>query len=143
MKRGPKPKAQPRRQPSTAIARHDPATAHASARPPVMPEYMADDPALEPARTVWLENIERVVANGATEADSDLFARYCAQEARYRAEVRLFMAGGMDAPPVSLAESLRKMGETLGLTGPASRTAIGKPAAQRDNAFMRNGRRAP
>lgn len=142
MKRGPKPKGQPRRQPSTAIARHDPATAPASARPPVMPEYMADDPALEPARTVWLKNIERVVANGATEADSDLFARYCAKEARYRAEVRLFMAGGMHAPPVSLAESLRKMGDTLGLTGPASRAAIGTPAAKRDNAFMRNGRRA-
>ena len=106
-----------------------------------MPEYMADDPALEPARTVWLENIERVVANGATEADSDLFARYCAQEARYRAEVRLFMAGEMDAPPVSLAESLRKMGETLGLTGPSSRTRIGPAAPPPENAFLRNGRR--
>jgi hypothetical protein len=105
-----------------------------------MPEYLADDPALEPARTVWLENIERVIANGATEADSDLFARYCAQEARYRAEVRLFMAGELNAPPISLTESLRKMAEILGLAGPSSRARIGAAEVPRENAFSRNGR---
>lgn len=123
------------------MAKPDLAAACAAPRSPIMPDYLADDEAMEPARTVWLENIERVAANGLTESDSDLFARYCVQEAGYRAHVALFLRGEMDAPPTSLVESLRKMAELLGIAGPSSRQRLhGAKVDRRDSSFANNGR---
>jgi hypothetical protein len=110
-----------------------------------MPDYLADDEVMEPARVVWLENIERITANGCHEGDSDLFARYCIQEAGYRAQVARWLAGDADfaSPPAAMIESLRKAGELLGIAGPSSRQRMNgmKAPTEADNAFMRNGRR--
>lgn len=138
MKRG--PKLQQAHAPGKRLANADLATSCAAPRSPIMPDYLADDDAMEPARTVWLENVERVVANGLTEGDSDLFARYCVQEARYRAIVAMHFRGEIDGPPTSLVESLRKTAELLGIAGPSSRQRLGAGKATSDNAFTRNGR---
>lgn len=140
MKRGPKP--QGRKGTGTALAKPDLAASCAAPRSPIMPDYLADDEAMEPARTVWLENIERITANGCHEGDSDLFARYCIQEAGYRAHVARWLAGdeGFDSPQTSRVESLRKMGELLGIAGPSSRQRLSASRQPSENTFMRNGR---
>jgi len=107
----------------------------------MMPDYLAEDPAMGPARLVWDENLERVTANGCHEGDSDLFARYCIQESGYRAHVRAWLSGadGIESPPTAMIESLRKMGELLGIAGPTSRQRIQARPVGRENAFRRNG----
>lgn len=113
-------------------------------RAPIMPEYMATDPALEPARLVWDENLERVTANGCHEGDSDLFARYCSLEAWHRSYVGRWMAGEegfADPPKAAFVESLRKMGELLGIAGPSSRLRMPAQPQGQGNIFNRNGKR--
>jgi len=92
--------------------------------PPIMPPWLAKKDALEPARLVWRENLERVVAAGCKEADSDLFARYCCLEAWHRGYVDAMAERPLEYPdPPSAAhiEALLRMAERLGLAGPTSR----------------------
>lgn len=145
MKPGPKPHPAAKRQrglaPPRAVA--FPAIDQ-QPRAPIMPEYMRTDPALQPARDVWAENLERVSANGCHEADSDLFARYCSLEAWHRSYVANWMAcleGFEDPPKAAFIESLRKMAELLGIAGPSSRLRAPANASGRGNTFASNGRR--
>lgn len=141
MKRGPKLKQGQGPAVAKRLVKVDIATSCAAPRSPIMPDYLADVEAMEPARTVWLENIERVTANGCHEGDSDLFARYCIQEAGYRAHVARWLAGeeGFDSPQTSRVESLRKMAELLGIAGPSSRQRLGSAKLPSENTFARNG----
>jgi len=109
---------------------------------PVMPDYLAEEECMHPARTIWLENIERVLKNGCDDGDSDFFARYCIQEAGYRQHVRRWLAGDpeVSAPQTSAVESLRKMSELLGIAGPSSRARFKGLPASSDNSFRNNGK---
>ncbi|WP_294196517.1 hypothetical protein [uncultured Sphingomonas sp.] len=80
---------------------------------PVRPAYMSEE-----GKLVWNEEVTRVIACGATEADSSLFARYCEIEATFRMTV---MSG--EPPVASLLTELRRMGELLGIGGLRSRLA--------------------
>lgn len=70
------------------------------------------------AKEVWADNIARVVACGARDADSDMFATYCEMMAR-------FIAGVKSGDPVNAAfvSELRKEMEMLGIAGAKSRLA--------------------
>lgn len=82
---------------------------------PLMPEYLTKE-----AQAIWSEQLERMIAGGATELDSDLIARYCSLEALTRLT---FEIG--ECPPISALTELRRMGESLGMAGSQSRsTAI-------------------
>jgi len=131
MKRGPKPK--PRTTQKAPIE---------ASNSPVMPDYLAEEDCMHPARTVWLENIERVLENGCHDGDSDFFARYCIQEAGYREHVKLWFEGhpNFGAPKTSAVESLRKMSELLGIAGPSSRARFKGLPASADNSFRNNGK---
>ena len=85
---------------------------------PLMPAYLTKE-----AKAIWLESIERVIAGGATELDSDLIARYCSLEAL----TRLTFEQG-ECPPISALTELRRMGESLGLAGSQSRSQAVTPA---------------
>ena len=78
---------------------------------PVRPAYLSPE-----AAVVWDEELRRVVASGATEADSSLFARYCECEASFR---RCITLG--DLPKAALLTELRRMCELLGIGGFRSR----------------------
>lgn len=95
---------------------------------PTMPAYFAADPAMAPARLVWEENIDRVAAAGRTEADSDLFARYCCEEGAYRQAIKRHYAGDPAAGPVSggRLDALATMATLLGLAGNDSRSLFGR-----------------
>lgn len=142
MKPGPKPSATSKRaRVAAGAAKPDLPQFDRGQSPPIMPEFLAEDPTMEPARLVWGENLERVTANGCHEGDSDLFARYCIQESGYRAHVRAWLSGaeGIESPPAAMIESLRKMGELLGIAGPSSRQRLQVRPRARENTFSRNG----
>lgn len=101
-----------------------------AAEPPVMPDYLSAG-----AQAVWQEELERVVGFGVTDADSNLFARYCTLEALFRR-----MIGDGEQPPIAHAVELRRMSEALGLAGPRCRVISLKPEAKQ-NPFSRNGQR--
>ena len=87
-----------------------------------MPGYLTPE-----ARAVWNEEVRRVVACGAVEADSSLFARYCSEEARYRCA----SLAGDDIKIAALTE-LRRMAELLGIAGQRSRLARSSAASTSD-----------
>lgn len=135
MERGPKPEP-----PGTKLARGtfqpcrdgDKVQIITPGDPPMMPDYLMDDPG---AVDVWQETLPRVMAVGATEADSSILARYCAMEARSRETLR-----GGEPIPASVMTALRQYEELLRIAGPKSRVGVrtdGKPS----NPFARNGRR--
>ncbi len=102
--------------------------------PPLMPEYLTPE-----AIEVWQENIGRVMAAGATELDSDLFARYCSAEAL----VRIAFKEGGEPPSAAYLTLLRQYAELLGIAGRKSR--VGKVAddpTKNRNPFAKNGHRA-
>ena len=80
---------------------------------PTKPAYLTCE-----ARLVWDEELKRVVACGATDADSSIFARYCEMEATYRVSI---MAG--ELPQTALLTELRRSAELLGIAGLRSRLA--------------------
>nr|WP_317893657.1 hypothetical protein [uncultured Sphingomonas sp.] len=80
---------------------------------PVTPGYLTAE-----ARLVWDEELARVVACGATEADSSIFARYCEMEASFRVSI---IAG--ELPTSALITELRRVAELLGIAGQRSRLA--------------------
>lgn len=80
---------------------------------PVQPDYLTAE-----AKAVWMENISRVVGVGATDLDSDLFARYCILEALFRMAVTKG-----DIPQGTLYRELRSLAELLGIAGVKSRLA--------------------
>lgn len=90
---------------------------------PLPPAYLTAD-----ALSVWREEHPRVVACGAVEADSSIFARYCTYEANFRAMVA---AGGV--PKSAMLTVLRQYAELLGIAGQRSRLMKGgapdKPAS--------------
>ena len=78
---------------------------------PVTPAYLS-----EGALAVWAEDIERVVACGAVEADSNCFATYCELEAAIRTawlETTI--------PKAAYLVELRRLRELLGIAGYRSR----------------------
>ena len=81
---------------------------------PVQPRYLTAE-----AKLVWAEEIKRVTAMGATEADSSMFARYCEMEAAFRVAI---MAGG-DFPSGVMLTELRRYAELFGIGGVRSRLA--------------------
>lgn len=80
---------------------------------PIQPAYLSAE-----AKIVWAEEVRRVTACGATEADSSMFARYCEMEAAFRVQV---MAG--ELPKAALLTELRRSAELLGIGGLRSRLA--------------------
>lgn len=103
--------------------------------PPIMPDYLTPQ-----AIDVWQEQIGRVMAAGATEIDSALFARYCSLEALVR---QAFNEGG-DPPPAAYLTVLRQHEELFRIAGPKSRVGGGGDAggSTKGNPFARNGHRA-
>ena len=97
-----------------------------SACPPVRPTYMTVE-----GRLIWDEEIARITACGAVEADSSFIARYCEIEAIYRVSV---MAG--EVPSGTILTELRRMAELLGIACPRSRlTKIGEAGNAKQNTF--------
>ena len=78
---------------------------------PVAPSWLTDL-----ARQVWDEELPRVIAAGATDADSGFFARYCSMSATF---ITLTIAG--ESPKAALATELRRSAELLGIAGLRSR----------------------
>lgn len=81
---------------------------------PVQPKYLSAE-----AKLVWAEEINRVTACGATDADSSMFARYCEMEAAFRVSIM----AGEDFPKAALLTELRRSAELLGIAGVRSRLA--------------------
>jgi hypothetical protein len=104
-----------------------------------MPDYLATDPAMEPAQLVWMGNIERVTAYGCNEADGDLFARYCINKAYHRGQVPNLLAGMHGKQQgTSLIESLPKAGKLLGLAGHADHQRQPAKPEPLENRFTKN-----
>ena len=101
--------------------------------PPQMPDYLT--PA---AQIVWQEEIGRVMAAGASDLDSSLFARYCALEAKVR---QAFSDDSGEVPPAAYITTLRQYAELLGIAGRKSRVGKGGADAKPTNPFARNGNR--
>jgi hypothetical protein len=91
-----------------------------------MPAYLTKE-----AQEIWSDQLERMIAAGATELDSDLIARYCSLEALTRLT---FEIG--ECPPISALTELRRMGESLGLAGSQSRSSVVTPVKP-SNPFMK------
>lgn len=80
---------------------------------PVQPAYLS-----AAAQAVWREELPRVAACGATDADSSIFARYCEMEAAFRVAI---VSG--ELPKAALLTELRRSAELLGIGGLRSRLA--------------------
>jgi len=98
--------------------------------PPQMPDYLTPE-----AEIVWQETIGRVMAVGATEADSSILGRYCAMEALARET----LSKG-EPIPGTIMTALRQYEELLRIAGPKSRVGV-KQDGKSANPFSRNGRR--
>jgi hypothetical protein len=94
---------------------------------PLMPDYLTDG-----AKSVWLEEIDRIMSVSATELDSSLVARYCSLEAIVRDQ---FAKG--DCPNIASLTELRRMGESLGLSGAQSRIGSASKPSEPTNPFAR------
>ncbi|MDG2532061.1 hypothetical protein P6144_00225 [Sphingomonas sp. HITSZ_GF] len=81
---------------------------------PKQPAYLTPE-----GKLVWAEEINRVTALGATEADSSAFARYCEMEAHFR----LAIMAGDDFPTGVMLTELRRYAELFGIAGLRSRLA--------------------
>ncbi len=90
-----------------------PLVASASSLPPIAPAYLS-----VAARTVWDEELPRVIGSGVTDADTSMFARYCEMHAAF---VAYTQAG--ELPKSALLTELRRSAECLGICGPKSRLA--------------------
>ncbi|MCW2365559.1 hypothetical protein M2341_001006 [Sphingobium sp. B7D2B] len=86
--------------------------------PPKLPAYLSPE-----AQQVWREEFNRVVQAGTIDADSSLFARYCALESLAR---RDFLKG--EYPKATYVVELRKLAEALGIGGVPSRAQRGTPS---------------
>lgn len=87
---------------------------------PIQPSYLTVE-----GKAVWREELRRVIACGATSADSSMFARYCEAEAVFRVSV-----GNGELPKAALLTELRRMAELLGIAGQRSRLGRSSQPAQ-------------
>jgi hypothetical protein len=94
---------------------------------PVAPAWLSAG-----AKEVWADDLARVVACGAREADSHFFAAYCQWMAGFIAGVR---AG--DPPNAAYVSELRKQMEMLGIAGAKARLARGGDQTQPSNPFAK------
>ncbi|MCW2412925.1 MULTISPECIES: hypothetical protein [unclassified Sphingobium] len=128
MQRGPKKKS-PEAKKATGTfrpSRDNPKFLVTDASPPKLPAYLSPE-----AQQVWREEFNRVVQAGTIDADSSLFARYCALESLAR---QAFLKG--EFPKATYIVELRKLGEALGIGGVPSRAQRGTTAEpNRSNPF--------
>lgn len=86
------------------------------------------------AQEIWLDDVGRVKL--ATEADSTLFANYCALQGFIIEAVRRG-----EVPSISAFTEVRKMQEVLGIGGARSRVGLEPKGGKPGNVFGGNGRR--
>ena len=86
----------------------------AATDPPAMPDHLTAE-----AKSVWLDNLGRVMAAGVGELDSELFAIYCGAVSVARQAMR-----EGEAVPASYLTAIRQYSELMGLAGPKSRLHV-------------------